>query len=305
MKLNIVNQVNSVTGKIDLPVQFSEEIRPDLIKRAVESSQSNKRQPYGSDPRAGKRHSTYVSKRRRNYKGCYGAGISRVPRKVLSRNGTRMNWVGALAPGCVGGRRAHPPKVEKIWGMKINVKERRKAIRSAMAATMIKQLVQQRGHIAPKDYPFIIDDSFEKIGKTKELADALKSMGLADELSRAEQRKIRAGKGKARGRKYISKKGPLIVVSSDCNMLKLVNIPGVEISKVNMLNAELLAPGKQVARLTLFTSSAIKKLADEKLFTKDYQGITEKKTEQKEAKITKIGATEKIAKSKTGKTVKA
>ena len=49
-----------------------------------------------------------------------------------------MNWVGAFAPGTVGGRRAHPPKSEKIWSKKINKKENAKAIRSAISATLLK-----------------------------------------------------------------------------------------------------------------------------------------------------------------------
>ena len=131
MKLPIYTLTKSETGKKDLPVQFSELIRPDLIERAVFTIQSNKRQPYGADPRAGLRHCGNLSRRRNNYKTSYGHGISRVPRKILSSRGTRFNWAGAIAPGTVGGRRAHPPKADKVWSQKINKKERRKAIRSA------------------------------------------------------------------------------------------------------------------------------------------------------------------------------
>ena len=84
-----------------------------LIKRAVLTLQNNKRQRYGANPEAGKKVSAALSKRRRKYRGSYGHGISRVPRKILSRRGTSMNWQGAFAPGTVGGRRAHPPKAEK------------------------------------------------------------------------------------------------------------------------------------------------------------------------------------------------
>ncbi len=38
---------------IDLPIQFSENLRTDLIKRAVLAVQANSRQPYGADPLAG------------------------------------------------------------------------------------------------------------------------------------------------------------------------------------------------------------------------------------------------------------
>ena len=132
-----------------------------MIKRAVHALQSHKRQPYGASPTAGKRASAKLSRRRRNYKTSYGIGISRVPRKILSRHGTRMHWVGAFAPGMVGGRRAHPPKAEKCFSLKINQKERIKAIRSAISATIIRDIVSNRGHILPSIYPIVIETEFE------------------------------------------------------------------------------------------------------------------------------------------------
>ena len=156
MKLNIISASKEKKKEIDLPSQFNEEVRPDVISRAVFAIQSNKRQPYGASPEAGKRASAEISRRRHDYRGSYGHGISRVPRKILTRRGTRMYWVGAFAPGTVGGRRAHPPKAEKNYSQKINKKERRKAIRSAIAASIIKELVEQRGHKVPADYPFVL-----------------------------------------------------------------------------------------------------------------------------------------------------
>ena len=41
---------------------------------------------------------------------------------------------------------------------------------------------------------------------------------------------------------------------------------GVDIVKVNALNAELLAPGCNIGRLTLFTEGAIDKLEKDKMF---------------------------------------
>ena len=68
MKLNIHTQANVQKGSIELPAQFVEPVRPDLVKRAVEAIQSHKRQAYGADPEAGMRHSANVSKRRRKYR---------------------------------------------------------------------------------------------------------------------------------------------------------------------------------------------------------------------------------------------
>lgn len=267
MKADVLNINGKTVKTISLPEQFNEEIRPDVIKRAVLAVQANKRQAYGANPRAGKRASAKLSRRRRKYRGAYGHGISRVPRKILTRRGRNFYWVGAVAPGMVGGRRAHPPKAEKIWEQKINKKERRLAIRSALSATCIKELVQKRGHMV-EHVPLIIESAFENLKKTKEVVKTLVSLGLEKELRRASVKKIRAGKGKDRGRKYRKRKGPLIVVSGKCDLQNSAkNIPGIDLSTVDSLNAELLAPGTKPGRLTIFTDKAIALLEKEKLFT--------------------------------------
>jgi len=267
MELSIINPENKETGKMKLPKQFNEEVRPDLIKRAVHAIQSHKRQKYGASPDAGKRASAYLSKRRKAYRGTYGIGQSRTPRKIMSRRGRRMFYVGAFAPQTVGGRRAHPPKAEKEWDKKINKKERRKAIRSAISATVIKDLVKERCHKVPEKYPFIIDNEIEKIDKTKKAKELLEKLGFKEELQRSTVKKIRAGKGKVRGRKYRKKKGLLIITSKECKLTKTgKNLAGVDIEQVKNINAELLAPGALPGRITLFTSSAIEKMEKEKLF---------------------------------------
>ncbi|MEE9525257.1 MAG: 50S ribosomal protein L4 [Candidatus Woesearchaeota archaeon] len=267
MELKILSPKAEEKGKKSLPAQFKEKVRPDLIARAVLTLQSNKRQKYGASKEAGIRASANLSKRRRKYRGTYGIGQSRTPRKVMSRRGTRLNYVGAFAPQTVGGRRAHPPKADKNWDKKINKKENRKAIRSALAATTDKKIVKEHGHILPEAYPFIIDNSFESLSKTKEIKTALVALGLKDELTRSSKKIIRAGKGKGRGRKYRKKKGILIVVEKDCNLNKAArNIPGLDITMISSINAELLAPGTVPGRLTLFTEAAIEKLEKDKLF---------------------------------------
>jgi len=266
MKLQILSISKEEIGKQELPVQFEEEVRPDLIKRAVISIHGNARQAYGSDPMAGKKSSAKLSRRRHVYKTSYGIGISRVPRKIMSSRGTRMNWVGAFAPGTVGGRKAHPPKAGKDWTKKINKKERRKAIRSAIAATLSKELVS-KNHIIPDNYPFIIENKFESLKKTKEVRDVLKKIGLEKEIERVSEKAIRSGKGKGRGRKYKSKTGPLIIVSKDCNLLKAAkNIEGINVIMVKSLNAKSLAPSANPGRLTIWTQDAVKELGDKKLF---------------------------------------
>lgn len=267
MKVKIMSKTAEDKGSVDLPKQFDEAVRPDLIKRAVLVIQANNRTPYGANPEAGKRASALLSKRRRKYRGMYGKGISRTPRKILTRRGTQMYMVGAFAPNTVGGRRAHAPKSDKQWELKINKKENRKAIRSAMAASMDAEIAKERGHKVPDNYPFIIEDGFEATKKTAEVKKTLKALGFDNDLARGEDKKSRAGKGKLRGRRTKRAKSILLVTSKECELSKAAkNIPGVDIVEVKNINAELLAPGAVPGRVALFTESAIKSIKDDKLF---------------------------------------
>ncbi len=268
MKVPVLDQSNTEVGKIDLPEQFTENVREDLIKRAVLAINANSRQKYGASPLAGKRHSAKLSKRRNTYRSSYGHGISRVPRKILSRRGKQMYWVGAVAANTVKGIRAHPPKSEKNWARKINKKERRLAIRSALSASVNKDYVSQRGHKVPQNYPFVADNSFEQLSRTKDVLNAFEKLGFSDELARVRVKKVRAGKGKIRGRRYKRKVGPLIVVSDKCELQKSArNIPGVNVEIVDRLNAKTLAPNATYGRFCLFTQKAIERLSKEGLYT--------------------------------------
>ena len=255
-------------GNLELPEQFKEPYHPNLIRRAVLSEQLSSRQPYGAFPEAGKRASVRISKRRRDYRTSYGHGIARTPRKVVWHRGRQFGWVGAFSPNTRKGRRSHPPKAEKVLEVKINKKERNKAIRSALSAAINKEIVKLRNHVIPSNYPFFLESSIESISKTKDAEKLLLSLGLEKELARASVKKVRAGKGKNRGRKYRKKTGPLIVVSQKCSLLQAgKNIPGVDTAIVDKSKAEQLAPGTHAGRLTIFTESAIEKLRKERLFT--------------------------------------
>jgi|SRR3989344_432227 len=261
-KINVYAKDGSKQSSVDLPLVFSERVREDVISRAVLAHYSRERQAFGSSPLAGKKHSVDLSKRRRDYRGVYGHGISRVPRKILSRSGTRFNWVGAFSPGCVGGRNAHPPKAEKIWEQKINKKERRLAIRSAIAATADKTVVAARGHLF-KEVSCVLDDACEALAKTSEVLSLFEVLGFGPELERVAERSIRAGRGTMRGRRYKTKVGPLVVVSKNCPLVKAASgISGVEVVTVDRLHAAALAPGCVPGRLTVWTASAMAKLKE-------------------------------------------
>ncbi|MBI5398630.1 50S ribosomal protein L4 [Candidatus Woesearchaeota archaeon] len=268
MKLKILTITNTEKGSKELPSIFNENVRPDVIKRAVEAQQSHRRQPYGTDPMAGQKQKGKLSRRRRDWKCSYGHGISRVPRKIMSHRGTQFNWVGAVAPGTVGGRKAHPPKASKQWAKSINVRERRFAIRSAIAATLRKELVKARGHATPGTYPFVVDNAVEALAKTKDVEKALLVLGFADELARSSVATRRAGIARWRGRAERGRIGPLFVVGGPCKLLSSAkNIPGVDACEVSKLNVELLAPGSHAGRLALFSEAAIDACSKNNLFS--------------------------------------
>ena len=247
--VNVYSLDGAPIKEIKLPEIFYEEIRPDIIKRAVIASQTHRIQPKATDVMAGKRTTAFS--------WGPGYGRARVPR---IRTGTRV----AFAPMTVGGRQAHPPRIEKKIKEKINKKERRLAIRSAIAATASKELVQKRGHKIEKapELPIIVEDTFQTLKKTSDVKKALEKLGMLDDITRAKTKKtIRAGKGKMRGRKYRKAKGPLIVIAKNDGIVSSArNLPGVDIVVVKNLNAELLAPGTHPGRLTLWTESAIEEL---------------------------------------------
>ncbi len=267
MKLAVLNEKAENVGDIELTSQFEEAYHPNLIARAVHSLQSRARQAYGTSPDAGMRHSSDLSKRRRKYRGSYGFGISRVNRKIMTRRGRRFFWVGAQTAQTRGGRRAHAPLSQKNWVKKINKKENRLAIRSAMSATMMASLVADRGHLIPESYPFVLSGSVQNLERTKDVAGMLNKLGFEAELNRAADRKIRAGKGKMRGRRYRTKKSVLLVVSEDCKLAQGANnLRGVDVVNVRALNAEVLAPGADAGRATLFTDASIEVLKNEGLY---------------------------------------
>ncbi len=251
MKVDVLSLDGNKIKSIDLPEQFLENYEPDLVNRAVLVIFSHNRQPYGTMPKAGQGYSAKLSRRRRDYKTAYGKGISRVPRKTMWRRGVQFGWVGALAPGTIGGRRAHPPKATKIWDLNINTKERKKAIRSALSG------------VAQNNKLFIVDDKFEELKKAKDVKNVLKLLGFNVETVKRK----RAGRGKSRGRAIRYKKNALVVVAKNNGIVKaLSNLAGYDIVDVRSLNASLLSLGFGVPRQCIFTEGALNLLAKEKLF---------------------------------------
>lgn len=260
MKVDVLDMQGQPKEKIDLPEVFQEPVREDLIRRAVLATLSNRRQPHGTDVMAGKRTSAHYHGYRRHRWTMMSREMARMPR-VHGKVSPHLMWRPRFAPQVKGGRLAHPPLVEKVWAEKINKRERQKAIRSAIAATAVKELVLKRGHKFEKELPIVVEDQIQEIKKTKELVEFFKKIGLEKELERIKEKKIRAGRGKTRGRKYRRKVGPLIVIKEDKGIGKAVrNLPGANVSRVENLSAEYLAPGAVPGRLTIWAKAAIEKL---------------------------------------------
>ena len=236
-------------GSIELPAVFETTYRPDLIKRAVLAAQANRKQDYGADEFAGLRTpaESFGS----------GRGMAHVPRE-----GGR----GRRVPQTVGGRPAHPPKAETDRTQTINAKERKQALRSALAATTDPDLVAERGHVFDEDLelPVVVDDAFEDLEKTREVADLLEALGLDGDVERAdENRSIRAGRGTTRGRKYTSPSSILFVTSSEAGPSRAArNLAGADVATAAEVNPEDLAPGAHPGRLTVFTERAVEEVAD-------------------------------------------
>ncbi len=257
MKIKMMDTTGKEGGTIELPSVFSTPYRPDLIRRAVIAFQANRRQPYGTDWFAGKRSSAH-------YEGSRHVAPDQL---MMNREMARMarlhghtpgflNMRARVVPQAVKGRRAHPPKVERVWEQKVNQKERQLALRSAIAATANIEAVKERGHVV-KEVPIIVE-GIEKLQKTKDMLAFLEKIGLGKELSRTKDKKIRAGRGKLRGRRYKQKVGPLFVVKNVKNIKKAAqNIPGAFVSDVKNLNAEVLSPGAHGARLKIWSKEAI------------------------------------------------
>lgn len=236
--------------KVKLPPVFGLPVRRDLIRRAFHSAFTARLQPKGRDPLAGKRTSA------RSFG--VGLGIARVPR--IPGTGRA-----ALINSAVGGRLAFPPTPEKKLHEEINRKEMKLAVMSALAALALPDMVRKRGHVVVKEaLPIVVIDEFEELGKAKEARSVLIKLGLWDDIEKAKRRtRIRAGKGKMRGRRYKKPKSILAILSSNNVPVAdvLDNFPGVDIATPSNLSILHLAPGGVPGRLALITKSALEDIA--------------------------------------------
>merc|ERR1712039_1153954 len=126
---------------------------------------------------------------------------------------------------------------------------------TALAASCLPPLVMARGHRIDEvaELPMVVSDGIESETRTRPTFKILEKLGLKEELKKvADSKKVRAGKGKARNRKYKKRLGPLIIYNEDNGIVRATrNIPGVETACVMRLNILKLAPGGNFGRLVL------------------------------------------------------
>ena len=244
------------TGTIKMPDALCTPLRPDLVRSVHKGVSKNHRQAYAVSPKAG--YDTAAES--------WGTGraVARVPR--VPGGGTHRAGQGAFGNMCRGGGMFCPTKTWRRWHRRVNVTEKRHAVVTALAASSLPPLVMARGHRIGEvsELPLVISSGAESIQKTKQAVDVLKKLGCSEELQRVvDSKKVRAGKGKMRNRRYVMRRGPLIIYEEDNGLVKAFrNIPGVDTACVTRLNILTLAPGGSFGRFVIWTEGAFKKLSE-------------------------------------------
>ena len=277
MKTHLLSIEGKKIKDLDVPLCFNEKIREDIISKVIEVVKEM--QPYGLDPRAGRRHSAsgILSHMRHKWKTTYGHGISRVPRKIMWRRGDQFYWIGAEVASTRGGRRAHPHKVD-LAGRKINKKEYALALRSVLASTASSDLIKRK-YASLNDVkientlPIVVEEKMLKLN-AKQFYEALKKiLGVLYSVSYI-TKDVRAGKGRHRNRKYKSNAGMLFIIGKDED----VKISGIEVKRASDLKVEDLGRGN-IGRVTMFSEKAVKliELENTLVFEVDDKNKTELK----------------------------
>ncbi|MFH1359072.1 MAG: 50S ribosomal protein L4 [archaeon] len=298
MKLQILDKQGKKIKEKETKL-FEEPVRQDIICKVIEAEKNW--QPWSNKFRSGMDISASgnVTHRRHVWKSDRGRGLSRIPKKAFWRRGTQFSWQGAIVPSTRGGRRAHPPK-GYVNDKKINKKELLKALRSALSYVADKNEIKKKYASLDKvdiDVPLIVEASVLGL-KTKDFLESLKS--ILKELNKIaiQNKTVRAGIGKLRGRKYKKNAGLLLVIGNKEDK----KVKGIEVVRVNGLTVSDLASNG--ARLTMFSEKAIVDL-EEVLFG-EKKKVDKKKKERKDIRKIKKENVKKLnekAKKKKAKSL--
>jgi large subunit ribosomal protein L4e len=239
---------------MQLPSVFTTPLRPDLVRYIHTNMDKNHRQAYANKSESGYGYAA----------ASWGTGraVSRIPR--ISGSGTHIGSAGAFGNMCRGGGMFAPTKTWRRWHRKVNVTQKRHAAATAIAASALPALVMARGHRVEEvaELPLVVSEGAEGISKTKKAVEFLKKLGLESELEKVlASKKIRAGQGKMRNRRYTMRRGPLVIYKEDNGISRAFRaIPGVELCCVSRMNLLKLAPGGTFGRLIVWTAPAFKEL---------------------------------------------
>ncbi|MEM4181666.1 MAG: 50S ribosomal protein L4 [Candidatus Pacearchaeota archaeon] len=257
MKIKIISASGKEKGFLELPENFLSSIRKDIVQKVFEAQK--RWQPHGTKVGAGAMYSAsgILRRKRHAWKGTYGRGISRIPRKIMARSGSSFTWVGATAASTVGGREAHPPRVNENQFRKINKKELLIAINSCLSASANKKIIEQNYNLKLENLPIVLSSDVLKL-KTKDFFKLMSSILGEKFKDLLQKRKKRAGKGKMRGRKYKKTAGILFVISSN----EQFKIKGLELKKVEELKIDDLSLNGKPGRLIIFSEDSIKEMGE-------------------------------------------
>jgi len=248
-EVNVYDLEGNTVSRIRLPEVFTVPVRVDVIRRAHHAALSASIQPQGRDPLAGKR--------RVAESWGIGYSVARVPRLDNGR--------AVIAPMTRGGRRAHAPTTAMKAVEEVNRRERLYAIASALAATALRDFVVKRGHRIPEgvSLPVVAINDLEGIESSKRARAFLERVGLWGDVERAHGGiRIRSGKGKMRGRRYVEPKSLLVIVSkSGVSAIRAFrNLPGVDVAHIGCLGIRHLAPGGVPGRLVVISEAALSEI---------------------------------------------
>jgi large subunit ribosomal protein L4e len=248
MDADVFSLDGNAKGKVAVPSIFENEIRPELILRAVIAEQTKELQPQGHYPLAGMQTTARYYGRMHSYRSGRHMGVAIRPRQKLG-GGTQGQV--RIIPSATKGKRAHPHMIEKATVEEINKKEYQKALASAISATKIA---------APGEKPIIVSNEIESITKTKEMLKLFNTLKLSKELE--SKSSVRKGLRRLAKQKHY-RKTLLLVIGKDNKALKAArNIAGVDACTITSITANLLAPGGVPGRVTVWSEHAVKGIED-------------------------------------------
>jgi len=253
--VGVYSENKPATQHVTLAAVLTSPIRSDIVQDVHTRMAKNKRQPYSVSKYAG--HQTSAES--------WGTGraVARIPR--VSGGGTHRAGQGAFGNMCRGGRMFAPTKTWRRWHRKISVNQKRYALASALAASALPSLVLARGHRIEQvpEVPLVIDNkTIDNIDKTSKAVALLRALHVYEDVDKVkDSKKLRRGKGKMRNRRYVQRRGPLIVYNEKTPLTKAFrNLPGVELAAVSRLNLLQLAPGGHLGRFVVWTKDAFERL---------------------------------------------